>query len=201
MGVLVRGTGYVRCWWWRDDGTDVTGAVWVWVWMSGGMGVSITLTRWRQWSQSSQWHRRHWHSLCLPVGLQHHETLFQDGESVDAALVTASVFSSLTNLTNTIVGAGVCSHPTFKLTHTHTLTHLSTRAPRRSRIPSLPSTYHTILYACTHRRLTLHASMCVLAPHPCSHSHAPRVHTHDTHTHTHTRIRHLAKRTVAAQYC
>lgn len=38
MGVLVRGTGYGRCWWRRDDGTDVTGAVWVWVWMSGGCG-------------------------------------------------------------------------------------------------------------------------------------------------------------------
>lgn len=33
--------------------------------------------------------------------------LFQDGENVDASLVTASVFSSFINLTNTVVGAGV----------------------------------------------------------------------------------------------
>eukprot|EP00038_Savillea_parva_P001843 m.107828 g.107828 ORF g.107828 m.107828 type:complete len:482 (-) comp10635_c0_seq4:78-1523(-) len=37
--------------------------------------------------------------------------LFQDGEKVDAALVTASVSSSLVNLTNTIVGAGVLALP------------------------------------------------------------------------------------------
>eukprot|EP00035_Acanthoeca_spectabilis_P025306 m.457829 g.457829 ORF g.457829 m.457829 type:complete len:484 (+) comp21356_c0_seq1:80-1531(+) len=37
--------------------------------------------------------------------------LFQDGENVDASLVTASVFSSFINLTNTVVGAGVLALP------------------------------------------------------------------------------------------